>query len=93
MVWFLALCPDDAKHNSVVYGVEFGVVFLVTGSHSASIQEGLDCVGLYYLGFEEERYFGLVVELKKVPPDTHPACAGLPGDFNGHVLGFDHGAP
>ena len=28
MVWSLALCPDDAKQYPVVYGTEFGVVFL-----------------------------------------------------------------
>ena len=28
MVWSLALCPDDAKQGSVVYGGEFDVVFL-----------------------------------------------------------------
>ena len=27
MVWSLALCPDDTKQDSVVYGAEFGVVF------------------------------------------------------------------
>ena len=26
MVWSLALCPDDAKQDSVVYGAEFGAV-------------------------------------------------------------------
>ena len=29
MVWSLALCPYDAKQELVVYGAEFGVVFLV----------------------------------------------------------------
>ena len=28
MVWSLSLYPDDAKQDPVVYGVEFGVVFL-----------------------------------------------------------------
>ena len=28
MVWYLALCPDDAKQDPAVYGAEFGVVFL-----------------------------------------------------------------
>ena len=28
MIWSLALCPDDAKHDSVVYGAVFSVVFL-----------------------------------------------------------------
>ena len=63
MVWSLALCPDHAKQDSVVYGAEFGVVFLAEGSCTASIQEGLDCLGLYHSGFEGERYFRLVVEL------------------------------
>ena len=46
MVWSLALCPDDAKHDPVVYGVEFGAVFLAKGLRTAFIQEGLDCLGL-----------------------------------------------
>ena len=44
MVWSLALCPDDTKQDSVVYGAEFGVVFLAKGPRTASIQEGLDCL-------------------------------------------------
>ena len=63
MVWSLAMCPDDAKQDPVVYGAEFGVVFLVEDPRTASIQEGLDCLGLYHLGLEGERYFQLVVEL------------------------------
>ena len=63
MVWSLALCPDDAKQDPVVYGAEFGIVFLAKGSRTASIQEGLDCLGLYHSGLEGERYFRLVVEL------------------------------
>ena len=38
MVWSLALCPDDAKQDSVVYGAEFGVVLLAEGPRTASIQ-------------------------------------------------------
>ena len=63
MVWSLALCPGDPKQDSVVYGVEFGVVFLAKGPRTASIQEGLDCLGLYHSGLEGERYFRLVVDL------------------------------
>ena len=63
MVRSLALCPDDAKQDPVVYGVKFGVVFLAKGPRTASIQEGLDCLGLYHLGLEGERYFRLIVEL------------------------------
>ena len=37
MVWSLALCPDDTKQDSVVYGAEFGVVFLAKGPRTASI--------------------------------------------------------
>ena len=56
MVWSLALCPDDAKQDSVVYGAEFGVVvFLAKGPRTASTQEGLDCLGLYHSGLERER--------------------------------------
>ena len=46
MVSSLALCPDDTKQDSVVYGAEFGVVFLAKGPHTASIQEGIDCLRL-----------------------------------------------
>ena len=46
MVWSLALCPDDTKQNPVVYGAEFGGVFLAKGPRTASIQEGLDCLRL-----------------------------------------------
>ena len=38
MVWSLALCPDDAKQDPVVYGTEFGVVFLAEGPRT--IQTG-----------------------------------------------------
>ena len=93
MAWSLALGPDDAKQDPVVYRVEFGVVFPVEGPRTASIQEGLDCLGLYHSGLEGERYFWLFLELTQVPPDAYPACAGSPGDFNGHVRGFGHGAP
>ena len=37
MVWSLASCSDDAKQDLVVYGVEFGVVFLANGPRTASI--------------------------------------------------------
>ena len=63
MVRSLALCPDDAKQDPVVYGAEFGVVFLAEGPRTASIQEGLDYLGLYHSGLEGECYFRLVVEL------------------------------
>ena len=42
LVWSLAVCPDNAKQDPVVYGAEFGVVFLAKGPRTASIQEGLD---------------------------------------------------
>ena len=93
MVWSLALCPDDTKQDSVVYGAEFGVVFPAKGPRTASIQEGLDCLRLNHSGLEGERDFRLVVELPQVPPDAHPACAGPSGDFNGHVQDFGHRAP
>ena len=63
MVWSFALCPDDVEQDPVVYGAEFGVVFLVEGPRPVSIQEGLDCLGLCHSGLEGERYFRLVVEL------------------------------
>ena len=64
VVWSLALCPDNAKQDPVVYGAEFGVVvFLVKGLRTAFKQEGLDCFGLYHSGLEGEHDFRLVVEL------------------------------
>ena len=64
MVSSLALCPDDAKQDPEMNRGEFGVVFLAKGPRTASIQKGLDCLGLYhYSGLEGERYFRLVVEL------------------------------
>ena len=55
-------------------------MFLAEGPSIASIQEGLDCLGLFDSDLEGERYFRLVVEPTKVPPDAHPACAGPPSD-------------
>ena len=52
------MCPDDVKQDPVVYGAEFGVVFLVEGPRTASIQEGLDCLGLYHSGLEGSATFG-----------------------------------
>ena len=77
----------------MVYGAQFGVVFVAEGPRTASIQEGLDRLALYHSGLEGERDFQLVVELTQVPPDAHPACAGPPDNFNGHIRGFGHGAP
>ena len=63
MIRSLALCPDNVKQDSVVYGVAFGFVFLAEGPRTASIQEGLDCRGLDHSGLEGERDFQLVVGL------------------------------
>ena len=63
LVWYPALCPDDAKPGLVVYGAEYGVVLLAKRPRTASKQEGLDCLGLCHSGLEGERYFRLVVEL------------------------------
>ena len=63
MVWSLELCPDDAKQDPVVYGAEFGVVFLVEGLRIVFIQKDLDCLGLCHSGLEGERFFRLIVEL------------------------------
>ena len=63
MVWSLALCPDDTKQDSVVYGAEFGAVFLAKGPRTASKLEGLDCLHLNHSGLEGERDFRLAVEL------------------------------
>ena len=93
MVWSLALRSDDATQDPVVYGTKFRVVFLAEGPRTASIQKSFDCFGLYHPGLERERDFRLAVELPSVPSDAHPAYAGPPGDFNGHIRGFGHGAP
>ena len=63
MVWSLALCLNDTKQDSVVYGAEFGVNFLAKGPRTASIQEGLECLRLNHSGLEGECSFRLVVEL------------------------------
>ena len=63
IVWSLALGPDDAKQDPVVYGAEFGVAFMAKGPRTASIQVGINCLGLYHSGLEGERHFRLVVEL------------------------------
>ena len=63
MIWRLALCLDNTKKYPVVYGAEFGVVFLEKGPRTASIQEGLDCRGLYYSVLEGERHFQLAVKI------------------------------
>ena len=47
MVWSLALRPDDAKQDPVVYGAEFGVEFLAEGPRIASIQEGIMLLKMY----------------------------------------------
>ena len=62
MVWSLALCPDDTKQDSLVYGAEFDVAFVAKGPRTSSIQEGLDCLHLNHSGLEGERDFRLVVE-------------------------------
>ena len=53
----------DAKQDPVVCGAEIGGVFLAKGPRTASIQEGLNCLGLYNSGLEGENYFRLVAEL------------------------------
>ena len=58
MIWSLALRPDDAKQDPVVYGTKFGVVFLAKGPRTASIQKGLDCFGLYHPVLRESATFG-----------------------------------
>ena len=44
-------------------------MFLAEGPPTVSIQEGLNCLGLYHSDLEGERDFRLVVELLLVPPD------------------------
>ena len=47
MALSLKLCPDDVKQDPVVYDAEFGVVFLLKGLRTASIQDDLHGLGLY----------------------------------------------
>ena len=63
MVWSLALRPDNAEQDPVVYGTKFGVVFLAEGPSTASIQKDFDWFGFYHPGLERERDFRLAVEL------------------------------
>ena len=63
MVRSLALYPDDAYQDPMVYGAEFGVVFPAEGPRIACIQEDPDCLDPYHWGLEGERYFRFVVEL------------------------------
>ena len=58
MVWSHALCPDDAKQDPVVYGTEFGVMFLAKDPRPAFIQHGLDCLGHYNWVLRESGTFG-----------------------------------
>ena len=69
MVWSLALRPDDAKQDPVVYGTKFGVVFLAEDPRAASIQKGFDCFGLYHpsLAWRDK-----VEEEIFIPVDTDP---------------------
>ena len=42
-------CSEDAQPNNiVVYGAEFGVVFLAEGPCRASVQESLDHCGFHH---------------------------------------------
>ena len=62
LVLSFALCPDNEKHHPVMYVAEFGVIFLVKSSRTASKRQGLDCLGLNRSGLEVERHFRLVIE-------------------------------
>ena len=63
MVWSLALCPNEAKQDPIVYGADFGVVFLAKSPCTTFIQQGLDSLGLYHSGLEGEHHFRLTIEL------------------------------
>ena len=87
MVWSLALCPYDTKQDSVVYGAEFGVVFLAKGPRTASIQEGLDCLRLnHYSGLEGEcvtpagtsNELDVQSEWEENTHTQHTVCFGVP---------------
>ena len=75
MVWSLALRPDDAKQDPVVYGTKFGIVFLAEGPRIASIQKGFDCFGLYHPGLEKAR---LSVD-RRAPVSTAGCASGMRG--------------
>ena len=63
MVLSLVLCPKGPKQDLEAYGAEFVIiVFLAKGLHTASTQEGLDCLGFYHSDLEGEHHFQLVVE-------------------------------
>ena len=48
MVWSLALRPDDAKQDPVVYGTKFGVVvFLAEAPRTASIHRRASIVSAF----------------------------------------------
>ena len=92
VVWSLALRPDDAKQDPVVYGAEFGVVILAGGPRTASIQEGLDCLGLDHSGLEGERYFRLVVELTLHSHQSHSWSAAQGKENKRENLAHPHAA-
>ena len=66
-------------------------MLLAKGTRIPSIREGLDFT-LQVLTVELECHFRRAVELMYVAPDAHPARAGPPGDFSGHVRALANGA-
>ena len=58
MVWSLVLSPDGARQDPVVYGAEFGVVFLAKGPRTASIQLASIVSAFTIRVFSESATFG-----------------------------------
>ena len=60
--------------------MSFGVVvFPAKDPRTTSIPDGLDWFVLYYPNHYEDLYFRPVVQLTKMPPDSHPARTSQPG--------------
>ena len=94
MIWYLELFPDNAKQDPVVCGAGSGVVFLAQRVHVLHPYSKVSiCTASYHSGLKNERHFRLVVELTYLSPGVYRACAGPPGDFNGHARSFGNGAP
>ena len=88
MVWSLVLCPDNAKQDPVVYGAEFGVVFLARSVNVLPSYSTASIASAYTFRVlrESATFASSKSSLTKVPLNAHPACAGWPGNFNAHVL-------
>ena len=68
VAWSLALRPDGAKQDPVVYHTEFGVVFLRRIHVLYPYKRASIASARIIQGLEEEREFRLVVELPYTIP-------------------------